>query len=63
MHPGGPEFQKAMTRMEEHIQEKLPHLRVIRPGLSIAVGGVKGPIIDADIPKCKEFGKKVAAQL
>jgi hypothetical protein len=32
----------------------------VSSGLSIKVGGMKGPIIDEEIPKCKEFGIKLA---
>lgn len=63
IHPGGGEFQKALRRMEEQLKTKLPNLKLIIPGLSIAVGGMKGPIIDADLPKCNEFGQKIASQL
>ena len=63
IHPGGGEFQKALRRMEEHLKAKFPNLKLIAPGLSIAVGGMKGPILDADLSTCKEFGQKIAAQL
>lgn len=63
IHPGGGEFQKALRRMEEQLKAKLPHLKLITPGLSIAVGGMKGPILDVELPNCKEFGQKIAAQL
>lgn len=62
IQPGGGEFQKALRKMENYLKEKLPHLKLITPGLSIAVGGMKGPIIDADLPNCKEFGQKIASQ-
>lgn len=63
IQPGGGEFQKALRRMEDHLKEKLPHLKLITPGLSIAVGGMKGPIVEADLPKCKEFGQNLVSQL
>ncbi len=63
IHPGGGEFQKALRKMEEQLKAKLPNLKLISPGLSIAVGGMKGPILDPDLPNCKEFGQKIAAQL
>jgi hypothetical protein len=31
--------------------------------LSIKVEGMKGPIADDALPKCKDFGKKIANQL
>jgi len=63
IHPGGGEFQKALRRMEAHLKDKVPHLKLISPGLSIAVGGMKGPILDADLPNCKEFGQKLVLQI
>jgi flavodoxin len=56
-------FEKAVKKMEKAINEKAPELRQIAPGLSIKVQGMKGPIIEGELPKCKEFGKKIAIQL
>jgi hypothetical protein len=30
------------------------------PGLSIKVGGMKGPIVEEDLSKCKEYGINLA---
>ena len=59
----GGDFEKAVKKMEKRIGEKIPSLKLIIPGLSIRVDGMKGPITDGELPKCKEFGKKVATQL
>ncbi len=56
-------FEKAVRRMEKRLSEKAPGLKQIAPGLSIAVQGTKGPIMEGELPKCKSFGKKVATQL
>ena len=56
-------FEKASKKMEKRIGEKVPGLRQIAPGLSIKVGGNKGPIVEGELPRCKEFGKKIATQL
>jgi flavodoxin len=56
-------FEKASEKMEKRIGEKVPGLRQIAPGLSIKVGGSKGPIVEGELPRCKEFGKKIATQL
>ena len=56
-------FEKAVKRMEKIINEKLPALKKIAPGLSIKVQGMKGPIVDGELPKCEDFGKNIAAQL
>ena len=59
----GGDFEKAMKKMEKRIGEKVPGLKLITSGLSIRVGGMKGPIVDGELPKCKDFGKKIANQL
>jgi flavodoxin len=57
------DFEKAVKKMEKRINEKVPKLKLIVPGLSIKVGDMKGPVVDGELPKCKEFGKKIADQL
>ena len=59
----GKDFEKAIKKMEKRIGEKAPSLKIITPGLSIRVDGMKGPITDSELPKCKEFGKKIATKL
>jgi len=59
----GGDFEKAVKKMELRINEKVPKLKQIAPGLSIRVQGMKGPIVEGELPKCKEFGKKIADQL
>jgi hypothetical protein len=49
--------------MEKKINEKFPGRKLITSGLSIKVGGMKGPIVKGELPKCKEFGKKIARQM
>ena len=56
----GEDFEKAVKKMENRINEKIPGLKLIVLGLSIKVEDMKGPIVDGDLPKCKEFGKKIA---
>jgi flavodoxin len=50
----GKDFEKAVRKMEKRINEKVPGLKQIAPGLSI---------LEADFPKCKEFGNKIATQI
>ena len=57
------DFEKAVKKMETRINEKIPRLKLILPGLSIQVNGMKGPIAEGELPKCVEFGKKIATQL
>ena len=59
----GKDFKKAVKKMEKRISEKLPELKQITSGLSVRVQGMKGPIAESELLKCKEFGKKIATQL
>ncbi len=54
---------RAVKKLEGIVQTKLPSLKLISPGLSVRVNGVKGPVMDEELPKCMEFGKVIAAQL
>jgi len=54
---------RAHAMMEKRIGEKVPDLKLITPGLSIKVDGMKGPIAEGELPKCVDFGKKIATQL
>ncbi len=56
-------FEKAVKKMEKIVSEKVPALEQMAPGLSIKVQGMKGPIVEGELSKCKEFGKKIATQL
>jgi len=60
---GGKDFEKATKKLEKRISEKVPGSKLAAPGLSIRVEGMKGPISEGELPKCKEFGKKVATQM
>jgi menaquinone-dependent protoporphyrinogen IX oxidase len=57
------DFDKAVKKMEKKINEKAPELKIVTPGLSIRVEGMKGPIAEEEFPKCREFGKQVATQI
>jgi len=59
----GRDFEKAVKKMEKQIGQKVPGLKLVTPGLSIRVEGMKGPITEGELPKCKDFGAKIAAQL
>ncbi|MBY8988989.1 MAG: flavodoxin family protein [Candidatus Lokiarchaeota archaeon] len=56
----GKDFEKAVKKMEKQIKENLPNSTMALPGLSIKVGGMKGPIVEEDLSKCKEYGIKLA---
>ena len=53
------DYEKAVKKMEKKISEVMPDLTRASPGLSIKVGGMKGPIVEEDLSKCKEFGQKL----
>jgi len=57
------DFDKAVKKMEEKINDKAPGLKIVTHGLSIIVEGMKGPIAEEEFPKCREFGKQVATQI
>jgi flavodoxin len=59
----GGDFNKAVRKMEDRIGEKVPSLKLITSGLSVRVEGTKGPISEGELPKCVNFGKKIANQL
>ena len=59
----GGDFEKAMKKMEKQISEQVGGLKPAAPGLSIRVEGMKGPITEEELHKCKEFGIKIANQL
>jgi flavodoxin len=54
---------RAVKKLEEMVKKKLPKLNQISSGLSIRVNGIPGPIVEGELPKCVEFGKKIANQL
>ncbi|MHA2180416.1 MAG: flavodoxin family protein [Promethearchaeota archaeon] len=54
------DFEKTVKKMEKKINELMPNLTKASPGLSIRVAKTKGPILDDELPKCKEFGVKLA---
>jgi NAD(P)H dehydrogenase (quinone) len=60
---GGKGFEQVVKKMEKSISEKVPKLKLIAPGLSIKVTGMKGPVAEGELPKCVDFGKKIATQL
>ncbi len=56
-------FEKAVKKMEKRIDEKVSGLKRITPGLSIKVQEMKGPLVEGELPKCEDFGKKIATKL
>jgi flavodoxin len=52
-------YTKMLDKMEKQLNEMIPDLTKASPALSIKVEGMKGPIINEDLPKCKDFGIKL----
>ncbi len=50
---------RACRRIEMKILEAVRKPEIITPGLSILVGGLKGPILEGELKKCEEFGKRI----
>ncbi len=59
----GKDYEKAVNKMENKVNEKVLGSRLVTPGLSIRVQGMKGPIQEEEFLKCKEFGRKIVNQL
>ncbi len=57
------DFEKSVKKMEKKISEKISGSQILLPGLSIEVEGMKGPILEKEFSKCKEFGKRIVTQL
>ena len=54
---------RAVKKLVKMVQEKLPNQNLALPGLSIRVKGIRGPIRQGELPKCVDFGNKLATQL
>jgi flavorubredoxin len=59
----GTAHEQAVKKMEKRLSEKAPGLKIATAGLSVKVEGMRGPISDGELPKCKEFGATIAKQL
>jgi flavorubredoxin len=56
-------IDRAVKKLEKIVEEKLPNLKLLTPSLSVKVKGVTGPISDGELPKCQDFGRRIAQQL
>ena len=52
---------RAVKQLENMVTKKLHGKILISPGLSVRVNGITGPIVEGELPKCVEFGRKIAA--
>ncbi|MHA2392113.1 MAG: flavodoxin family protein [Promethearchaeota archaeon] len=56
-------LRKAVFKMEKQIKKKLPSMNILMNGRQFKVHGIKGPLIDGELEKCKTFGKEIASNL
>ncbi|MGD0202957.1 MAG: flavodoxin domain-containing protein [Candidatus Bathyarchaeia archaeon] len=54
---------RAVKKLEKMAEKKLPNLKLISSSLSIRVNGIPGPLVEGELPKCKDFGRRIANQL
>jgi flavorubredoxin len=54
---------RAVKKLEKIVEKKLPNLKLISPSLSIRVNGIPGPLVEGELPKCKDFGRTIANHL
>jgi flavodoxin len=57
------EPDRAVRKMEKILEEKLPKMVLISPSLSVRVLGVEGSIFKEELPRCRDFGRRIANQL
>jgi len=56
-------INKAVRKMERKITEKVPGLELITPGLSVKVGGISGPVLEEELPKCNDFANMIITKM
>ncbi len=56
------DFEKSVKRMEAQLRAVAPGLKIAAPGLSIRVADIKGPIVDGELVKCKDFVGQLVPQ-
>lgn len=58
----GEDFEKSVKKMEQRIAEKTG-LRIMMPGLSVRVAGMKGPVAEEELPTARDFGIRITNHL
>jgi menaquinone-dependent protoporphyrinogen IX oxidase len=62
-YAGKERMDRAIKKLEKIVETKLPGINLISPGLSVRVHGVTGPVVDGELSRCVDFGKKIAGNL
>jgi flavorubredoxin len=57
------EPDRAVRKMEKILEKKLPKMVLTSPSLSVRVLGIEGPIFKEELPRCSDFGRRIANQL
>ena len=57
------EQSRGVKGMDKKLRKIARHAKVISPGFSAKVEGVRGPIVAEEIPRAHEFGKAFAAEV
>jgi flavorubredoxin len=62
-YSGKARMDRAVKKLELMVKKKLPNVNLILPGLSVRVHGIPGPLVDGELLKCVDYGRKIATQL
>jgi flavorubredoxin len=54
---------RVVEKLEKIMEKSLPNLKLLWPSLSIKVKDVTDPLTEGELPKCVDFGKRIATQL
>jgi hypothetical protein len=54
---------RSVKKLEKTAEKKLPNLKPMLPSLSVRVHGIPGPVMEGELSKCKDFGRRIANQL
>lgn len=57
------DHQKAVRKMEEQVQKKVPQMKLLIDGLSLKLEGEKGPLVAGEIEKCRAFGRELILRM
>ena len=57
------EPDRAVRKMEKILEEKLPKVILISLSLSVRVFGVWGPIVEGELSRCRDFGRRIGNQI
>jgi len=56
-------LRKAVKKMESQVGKKISNFKKIKSGLPVQVKGMKGPLVEGELDKCRDYGKDLAAKL